>query len=326
MTMLPDFRYIRPGNVEEAVAALAGTPGAAIIAGATDLLPNLRRGLGEPSALVDLSGVATLATVEETAEGLRIGAGVRLGALASHPVIQRDFPAIAEAAQVVAGPTHRAAATVGGNLCQDTRCYFYNQSEWWRSGNGYCLKYQGDRCHVAPKSTRCFATYRGDLAPVLMALGAEVEVAGPGGRRRLPLAGLFHDEGATYLTLAAGELLTSVTIPAAARGLVAGYEKVRIRDSIDFPLAGIAVALRRDGDRLAEIRVAITGTNSAPLTVDTAALAGQPWNDETARLLGDRLNKTAKFQTTTTVGMKYRRRVLLATARRLVQSLWEKAA
>ncbi len=325
MTILPDFRYIRPANVDEAVAALAGKPGAAIIAGATDLLPNLRRGLGEPSVLIDVSAVPALALVEETADGLRIGAGVKLAELALHPVVQRDFPVIVEGALAVAGPTHRAAATVGGNLCQDTRCHFYNQSEWWRSGNEYCLKYEGDRCHVAPKTARCFATYRGDLAPALMVLGAEAEVAGPKGRRKLPLAELFQDDGAAHLKLAADEVLVAVTVPNSAKGLVGSYAKIRIRDAIDFPLVGVAAALKRDGDKIGQIRVAITGSNPCPLPISTDGLEGQPWNEATARSLADRLNKTAKFQTTTTVGMRYRRRVLLASARRLVDDLWEKA-
>ena len=324
MTMLPDFRYLRPANVDEMVAALAGKPGAAIIAGATDLLPNLRRGLGQPSVLIDVSAVPALALIEETADGLRIGAAVKLAVLARHPVVQRDFPVIAEGALAVAGPTHRAAATVGGNLCQDTRCHFYNQSEWWRSGNDYCLKYEGDRCHVAPKTARCFATYRGDLAPTLMVLGAQAEVAGPRGHRKLPLAELYQDDGAAHLKLAADEVLVAVTVPNGA--LIGSYEKIRIRDAIDFPLVGIAAALKRDGDKIGLLRVAITGTNPCPLAIATDDLTGQAWNDASARILIDRLNKTAKFQTTTAVGMRYRRRVLLASARRLVDGLWEKAA
>ncbi len=321
MTNLPDFRYVRPTSVDDAVKALAA-PGALPIAGATDLLPNLRRGLKQPEALVDLTAIGGLAMLEETAEGWLIGAGLPLAALADHPSLSRHLPVLAEAARAVAGPTHRAAGTVGGNLCQDTRCIFYNQSEWWRSGNGYCLKYQGDRCHVAPKTSRCFATYRGDLAPALLVLGAEAELASAGGRRNLPLAQLFQDDGAAHLTLAPGEILVAVKVPRNDR-LVAGYAKLRVRDSIDFPLVGVAAALERDGDRLVRLRLAITGTNSAPLAVSTEGLEGEAWDEKTAKALADRLNKTAKLQNTTTIGMKYRRRVLLAAARRLIDGLWE---
>ncbi len=319
MTILPDFRYVRPASIDDAVTALAA-PGVLPVAGATDLLPNLRRGLKEPEALVDLTAIPGLDAVEETADGWRIGAGLSLAALASHPSLRIHVPVLAEAATAVAGPTHRAAGTVGGNLCQDTRCVYYNQSEWWRSGNGYCLKYQGDRCHVAPKSSRCFATYRGDLAPALMVLDAKAELAGPGGRRTIPLAELFHDDGAAHLTLAPGELLLAVIVPRNDR-LVAGYAKLRVRESIDFPLVGVAAAVERDGPRLVGLRVAVTGAGSAPLAISMDGL--ESWDDAAAKMLADRLNKTAKLQNTTTIGMKYRRRVLQAAARRLVDGLWE---
>jgi 4-hydroxybenzoyl-CoA reductase subunit beta len=321
MNILPDFDYIRPLTVDAAVAALAAAPTAKPVAGATDLLPNLRRGLGRPEALVDISAIAGLGLIEETAQGFRIGAGVPLAGLARHLSLLKALPVIAEAALAVAGPTHRAAGTVGGNLCQDTRCIFYNQSEWWRSGNDYCLKYQGDRCHVALKSKSCFATYRGDLAPALMVLGAEVELAGPAGRRVLPLAELFRNDGAQHLTLEAGEILTAVLVPKTSAG-TAGYAKIRIRDAIDFPLAGVAAALSRDGDILTGIDIAITGIASAPLMVPTGGYAGQPWGEETIRQLIASVSKAAKAQNTTTVGTKYRRQVLLAAARRLLDDLW----
>jgi 4-hydroxybenzoyl-CoA reductase subunit beta len=325
MSMLPDFRYVRPTTVADAVAALVASPTAVPVAGASDLLPNLRRGLGNPEALIDLAGIAALATIEETATSWRIGAVVSLADLVEHKALHAAIPAIGEAALSAGGPTHRAGGTIGGNLCQDTRCMYYNQSEWWREGNDFCLKYEGDRCHVAPRTSRCFATYRGDVAPTLMVLDAKVEIAGPAGTRTIPLAELFVDDGAAHLALAPGEILTVIEVPKADR-LVAHYAKLRIRDSIDFPLVGVAAALKRDGDKIAVLRVAITGTNSAPVTVALLdSLVGHPWSDAAAKHLTDRLNKTAKLQNTVTTSMKYRRRVLLATARRLVEQLWEQA-
>ena len=324
MNILPDFRTLRPATLSEAVAALAGE-GAQAIGGGTDLLPNLRRGLGRPELLVDLTSIGNLAGITVTADGsLRLGAGSTLEAIAEDAAIRAGWPVIAQAAELVAGPSHRAAATLGGNLCQDTRCVFYNQSEWWRSGNGYCLKHDGDKCHVVVKSDRCYATYHGDVAPALMVLGAEAEIVGPKGKRLLPLAGMFRESGADHLTLDKGEVLAAVVVPP-AKGWVAAYTKVRIRDAIDFPLAGVAVALQRNGDAIAGLRLAITGTNSAPLMIDTAALLGGAWTDAAAEALTQSIRKTANLLKTTVAGVKYRRRVLLAVSRKLVGDLWSGA-
>jgi len=321
MNLLPSFSTLRPGTLAEAVSALA-REGAQALGGGTDLLPNLRRGLGEPTTLVDLSAVGELAGVALLSDGsLRIGAGTSLEAIAEHAAIRAGWPVVASAAALVAGPTHRVAATLGGNLCQDTRCVFYNQSEWWRSGNGYCLKHRGDKCHVVVKSDRCYATYHGDVAPALMVLDADVEIQGPAGQRRLPLRQLFQEDGAKRLTLAPGEILTALRVPPAG-GWRADYVKVRIRDAIDFPLAGIAVALKREGDRIAGLRLAITGTNSAPLMVPTDALVGASWNEAAAETLVQSVRKTSNVLLTTVAVVKYRRRVLLAMTRKTVNELW----
>lgn len=325
MSALHELRTLRPATLDEAVRALA-QDGARPLAGGTDLLPNLRRGIGAPRALVDLTAVAALDAVAVQADGsLRLGAAVTLAALAGHAAVRADWPALAKAAGLVAGPTHREAATLGGNLCQDTRCVFYNQSDWWRAGNGYCLKYRGDKCHVVVKSDRCYATYHGDVAPALMALDASAEVVGPGGMRTLPLAALFVEDGQRRLTLAPGEWLAAVVVPPAA-GWRADYAKARVRDAVDFPLAGAAVALKREGNRLAGLRVAITGTNSAPLAVPTEALAGRPWDAEAAASLAKAVQATGKVLSTTVAPVRYRRRMLNALVRRLVDELWARPA
>jgi 4-hydroxybenzoyl-CoA reductase subunit beta len=324
MNALHELRTLRPATVDEAVRALA-EEGAQALAGGTDLLPNLRRGLGTPRALVDLTAVAALDGIAVQADGsLRLGAAATLAALASHAEVRAGWPALATAASLVAGPTHREAATLGGNLCQDTRCVFYNQSDWWRSGNGWCLKYRGDKCHVVVKSDRCYATYHGDVAPALIALDARAEIAGPGGARTLPLAALYVEDGARRLTLAPGEWLTAVVVPAPA-GWRADYAKARVRDAVDFPLAGAAVALHRDGDRIAGLRVAITGTNSAPLVVPTEALVDRPWDAEAAQALAKAVQATSNVLATTVASVKYRRRMLQALVRRLVDDLWTRA-
>ena len=206
MQLLPPFRLARPRDLAEASAMLAGDPNARILAGGTDLVANLRDGLAAPSTLVDLGAIEELATIGYDAQGIRIGACVTLARLAVDVRIKTLFPAIAEAAASVAGPAHRSVATVGGNLCLGTRCVFYNQSEGWRRANGYCLKYRGDVCHVAPQGKSCEAAYSGDLAPALLAFDAEVELAGAGGSRRIALADLYVEDGAAHLALRANLL------------------------------------------------------------------------------------------------------------------------
>ena len=324
MNALHDLRTLRPASIDEAVRALA-EEGAQPLAGGTDLLPNLRRGLGTPRALVDLTAIAALDAITVQADGsLRVGAATTLAALARQVAVRTGWPALATAAGLVAGPTHREAATLGGNLCQDTRCVFYNQSEWWRAGNGYCLKLRGDKCHVVVKSDRCYATYHGDVAPALIALDASVEIAGPGGTRTLPVAALFVEDGARRLTLAPGEWLTAIVVPA-MNDWRADYAKARVRDAVDFPLAGVAVALRREGDRLAGLRVAITGTNSAPLVVPSEGVTGRAWDAEAAATLAKAVQATANVLSTTVAPVKYRRRMLQALVRRLTDELWTRA-
>jgi 4-hydroxybenzoyl-CoA reductase subunit beta len=195
MNWLPEFRLARPQDAATAVALRADNPGSRFLAGGTDLLPNIRRGLAAPAMLIDLRDVAELRAFAEHGNVMRIGAGVSLATIAGDARIRARLPALAQAAQAVAGPTHRYAATIGGNLCLDTRCQYYNQSESWREGIQYCMKIAGDVCRVAPKSSRCYAAFSGDVAPALLALDATVEVLSPRGVRRLPVAEFYRDDG-----------------------------------------------------------------------------------------------------------------------------------
>ncbi|MCM2252797.1 MAG: 4-hydroxybenzoyl-CoA reductase subunit beta [Ramlibacter sp.] len=323
MHPLPEFTLERPASLAEAAQLLERAPAARLIAGGTDLLPNLRRGLERPPLLVDLSGVAGLAAIEQAPDGsVDLGAGLTLAALTTDAVVASRLPALAEAARAAAGPGHRSAATLGGNLCQDTRCVYYNQSEWWRAANNYCLKRGGDTCHVAPQGARCHAAFSGDLAPVLLALGAQVELLSARGRRWLALAELYRDDGAAHLTLEAGELLARVRVPAAAPGLVCGYRKARVRASMDFPLAGVAVALAMEQGRVASLAVALSGTNSHPLLLSgTAALAGQAVDEALLRSVGKLVQQQVSPMRSTTTPSNYRRQVASALTQRLLREL-----
>jgi len=322
MRALGELTLHRPESLAEAVA-LAHADGARLLAGGTDLVPNLRRGLEEPASLVDLSALRELRGVEQAADGsLTLGAGITLAALAADPLVARTLPALAEAASAVAASTHRAAGTLGGNLCQDTRCVFYNQSEWWRSTNGYCLKRNGTRCHVAPQGERCHAAFCSDLAPVLLVAGAEVQLESAAGARTLPLAQLYRDDGAAHLTLQPGEVLVRVRIPPPVSGERIGFAKTRVRGGIDFPLAAAAVALRLQDGRIASLRVALSGTNSQPLRIEgTAALEGSAVDDGSAKKLRQLVLKQVQPMRSTVTPPQYRREAAGVLAERLLRAL-----
>jgi 4-hydroxybenzoyl-CoA reductase subunit beta len=334
MEALAEFQLLRPKTLADVLAARSAHPASQLLGGGTDLIVNLRRGIIAPPVLIDMNGVAELRTLAADAHGLTLGASVTLAELARHPRIIASYPVVAQAALSIAGPTQRNMGTVGGNLCLDTRCVFYNQSQWWRSANNHCLKTTGDLCHVAPKSRGvCFATFSGDLAPALMTLGAEIDIVGPAGNRTLPLQHLYvgyarHDgagegDGKHYLALCPGELVACVRAPFEP-GLRSGYDKIRVRRSIEYPVAGVAAALRREGDRLADLRVAITGTNPRPVLLEgTRKLCGGPLDDRVLDGLEELVREQIMSMKTTFTPGHYRRRVAGVLARRLVLRLFE---
>jgi 4-hydroxybenzoyl-CoA reductase subunit beta len=321
MEMLPEFQLHRPRSVGDAISLRAAHPGARFLAGGTDLMPAMRRGLVDARDLIDLSGVAGLAGIGATEQGLRIGAATTLEDLAQSPEVLDRAPVLAQAALCIAGPTHRVAATVGGNLCLDTRCRYYNQSESWRSANNYCLKLLGDGCRVARKATRCFAAFSGDLAPALLVLDAEVEIAGTGAVRRAPLAQLYADDGINFLNLAPQELLVAVHVPMRPGWHVA-YEKVRLRAAIDFALAGVAVAVLCKDGCIDDLRVACTGTNSFPLRLGGLEnLRGKRLDESFLAQVDKRFEEQVNIMETTVASSLYRRRVTVSLIRRLLLRL-----
>ena len=322
MEALPNFQFHHPETVADAVRGLHEDGAARLVAGGTDLIVNIRRGLEEPTTLIDISNIQELRRRTAADGGYDIGASVTLDEVATDPIVQQDYPAVAQAAASVAGPTHRNYGTVGGNLCLDTRCIYYNQSGWWRRSNNFCLKYQGDVCHVAPKSSRCFATFSGDLAAALLIHDAEVDIAGPAGSRRMPLGELYTGDGIAYLSLQPGEVLVGVHLPADRAGIPSAYGKSRIRGSIDFPLAGIAVSLVQKGGIVTELRAALTALDVRPYLVeDTEAFHDAPVDGDAIRRFGELARQAARPMRTTTVPPWYRRRVVAGIARRLLRQL-----
>jgi 4-hydroxybenzoyl-CoA reductase subunit beta len=319
---MPEFELSRPASYAEAAALLAAHAGGRLLGGGTDLIPNLRRGIGDAAPLVDLSAVRDAAELDFGTHELRLGAGVTLTCLADDERIAMRCGAVAEAARAAAGPGHRSVATLGGNLCLDTRCVFYNQSEWWRAANGYCLKRGGDICHVAPQGAHCHAAFSGDLAPAFIALAADVELLSCRGTRRLALADLYRDDGAAHLAIERDEVLVRVHVPLPAAGSVSGYRKARVRGAMDFPLAGVACAVSVEHGVITALRVGLSGTNSRPLLLaGTDALVGKPLDDAGLATLGKLVHKQVSPMRTTVTPSNHRRLVAAVHAQRLLREL-----
>ncbi len=337
MDPLPLFDLVRPRTLDELINARAAHPDSRLLGGGTDLVVNIRRGIIAPPVLIEINAVTELHSIKADARTLEIGAAVTLAEVATHPDVTRHYPVVAQAAAHIAGPTHRNMGTVGGNLALDTRCIYYNQSEWWREANHHCLKTTGQMCHVAPKSRGvCFATFSGDLAPALLVFDSEIDIVGPSGRRVMPLAELYigyarqdepvtetRGDGKYFLSLRLGEVIAAVRARNTP-GLRSAYDKIRIRRSIEYPVTGVAVALRRDGDTLSDLRIAITGTNPRPEPhAGTAELCGGALDARVFSGLDALVRDQIMAMKTTFTPGHYRRRMAGILARRLVQRLFE---
>ncbi len=308
--------------MEEAVGFL-GQHGSAlqILAGGTDLLPSLKQRLFTPAYLMDIRGIEELNGIHERpGAGAEIGALTPLSAIEDSEYIRRNYRVLHEAARTVASPILRNMGTLGGNICLDTRCVWYNQSLQWRRSCGFCIKKDGDLCHVAPGGKKCWAAFSGDTPPALLCLGAELEIAGPTGLRRVAIKDFYTNIGDARMKLVHDEMLTRVFLPESSAGWRGSYMKLRIRGSIDYPLAGVAVAIKQDGGPIEAARVAVTAVNPAPLLVAPAehALVGNHIDEHVAAVVGELAAKTAKPLTTSALTPEYRREVVKVYAKRAV--------
>ena len=319
---LPPFELLRPRTIENAIDHLARHGASArVLAGGTDLIPSMRQKLFEPEYVLYLSGIAEMRGIAEQPDGsVKIGALTALAAIEKSQFLRRHYPVLTEAASTVASPVLRNMGTIGGNICLDTRCLWYNQSLTWRKGCGFCLKKNGDLCHVAPGGTECWAAFSGDTPPALLCLNAEIEIASPSGARRIPLSEFYTGLGDDYRKLQPDELVTRVFLPQSSANFCGVYRKLRVRGSIDYPLAGVAVAMKPSNGHVSDVRVAITAVNPAPLRIDgvNEMLDGKTPNEALAGAIGDLAAKTSKPLTTSALTPAYRREMIRVFTARAV--------
>ncbi|MCP4868889.1 MAG: hypothetical protein GY898_09230 [Proteobacteria bacterium] len=323
---LPAFEYHRPSTPAEAAALMARfSDDVDVVAGGTDLLPNYKNRLNNKGHVVSLAGL----------DGLRECTTSRLGALTRLVEIERSaelaaaLPVLVQTAKAISSPPLREHGTVGGNLMLDTRCYYFNQSPMWRASKNFCLKAEGGQCLVVPASNdHCYATYSGELAAALVVLGAELELLSSEGARTVPVADFFEDEGIVrFRDRRAGELLVGVNIPDAAQELTAGYNKLRIRDSIDFPSLGVAVAYRLDASgALDRLHVCTTALRSKPDSLDeaVAGFLGRTPSPDLAAEIGTACMKASVAYRNVPLDPKYRRKMVAVFVRRVLGRLDER--
>lgn len=286
MLRLPPFRLLRPGTLDDAVSMLRDAgDGARLLAGGTDLLPNLKRRHQKASTLIHLGGIAGLTGVHNGERPLTIGAMTTLSAVAGDHRVRERYPALARAVASISAPVLRNMGTLGGNLCLDTRCTYYNQNEEWRQAIHYCMKAEGETCWVAPGSPRCWAISASDSAPMLCALGATVHLVSADGERTLPVAELFRDDGMAYLTKRPDEILTEIELPSSsdATHCKSAFWKLRRRGAIDFAVLSVGAAVWLDEEGLVrDARIYLGAVGSAPIaaTATAYALRGQALDAE----------------------------------------------
>ena len=312
MMRLPLFEFRAPRTVAEAVRILDGEgPRAMPLAGGTDLLPNMKRRQQVPKTLMSLQHILELHHLELTDSGSRLGACVTLSEIAAETRFRNGTTALAQAASFVATPQIRNMATLGGNLCLDTRCNYYDQNYEWRKSIGFCLKKDGDICWVAPGSAKCMAVSSTDTAPALMVLGARVRLVSRSGEREVPLTELYHNDGIGYIRRQPDELLTAVFLDS-LHSWKSTYWKLRRRGSFDFPVLSVAAAVRLSEEGLvADARIVVGSVACLPLVATEASgsLVGRPLDEGSIAQAATLAARIAKPLDNTDFDMTWRKRV-----------------
>jgi 4-hydroxybenzoyl-CoA reductase subunit beta len=331
MLRLPDFTFKRPRNAREAAEILAGEgPKAMLVAGGTDLWPKMKRRQMEPRVVVGLRHLPELRGMTGSPEkGLRLGPNLTLRELERDPVLLASYPAVAEAAHSISSPPLKTMGTIGGNLCVDTRCFYYDQTYEWRQSIHFCLKKDGDTCWVAPGSPRCWAVSSTDLAPVMLALDAQIHLLSKSGDRTISATWMYNNDGIAYLKKRSDEIVTGIELPP-ANGDLTAFQKLRRRGSIDFPILNVAAWIRpaRDGKTVEAARIAIGGITSAPFLSQPAAsaLVGRELTTETIHEAAHAARLESRPLDNTDLDFTWRRNMVEIWVRRTLEELARKAS
>ncbi len=318
--ILPAFRLHRPASVREALDAAGSCDGDFdYVGGGTDLIPNYKNRLNPKGNVIALSRVSELGEAGEDS----FGAMVRLARLEGDAGFLRRHAGLAEAIRSVATPLIREQATLGGNLLVETRCYYFNQSLDWRQSKGYCMKADGDVCLVVPQKEVCYAVYSGDTAAVLMALDATFRIHGFDGEREVAAREFFQPDGIRKNVLERGDILTRVTLPEGAAGKRAGYLKLRLRDSFDFPDGGVACALDLDGEVVKDLQIVVNAVSMTPLLFSeiTAQAIGQRLTDDLIEHVAESVENRTQPVRNVMFPPQYRKTMVGVLTRRLLTRL-----
>lgn len=314
MLRMEPFALVTARSYAEAHALWSAHPDAMYVAGGTDLLPNLKHRIVHPRTVVQLD---VPAGIRDDGDALVIDAGVKLAAVATHPGVREVLPPLAQAARLVAGPQIRAMGTLGGNVLLDTRCLYYNQTAFWRGALGHCLKAEGTWCHVVGGPKTCVAAQSSDTVPVLLALDATLEIYGAGGLRTLPIRDLYRFNGMDHLALQKGELLAAIRVPKPAAGFRGSYQKLRTRDSIDFPQLGVAITGTWSGDVPTTLEIVIGAANPQPKPVrGLDAFLGTPLDEAAATAVADAVHKQTRPQGSVHGDVAWRRQMAAVFVKR----------
>ena len=320
MLRMDGFRYHDAQSYAEALGVFSTNEGAMYVAGGTDLLPNTKHGLFRPKVLVGLGGIAGY--IRDQGDTIGIGATTKLQAIADHPLVQTMLDPLAQAAAVVAGPQIRNMGTLGGNVLLDTRCVYYNQTEAWRKALGYCLKAEGDWCHVIGGPKTCVAAQSSDTVPVLLALGARLRLLNPSGEREVAIRDVYRFDGMDHLSIQKGELLTEIVVPKPAAGVRGSYQKLRTRDSIDFPQLGLAVCGSFDGVVPLALDIVVGAVNPQPKAIrGLDAFLGAPMDEAAIDTICDLVYKQTRPQASVHGDAAWRRQMAVVFTRRALVNL-----
>jgi len=320
---LKNFTALMPKNVEEVAYNLQKYGDKAVIkAGGTALLPEMKLGLKVPDYVVLLNAVTGLAYIEETNNGLHIGAKTPLHDIKNNQVVKHNYQVLAEAAAAVSAPGLHYQSTIGGNICQNTRCLYFNQSEFWRATKPACFKTGGKECLAVPAGKKCQSVFQGDIAPVLICLDAKVKIASHGKEEVVSIKGLYTGSGDKPLRLAPNQFVKEVIIPP-LEGKKCVYEKLRERGSLDYPILGVAVMLEMEGDEVNHSKFVITAMASGPVEIAEPSLSLRRLDDEfiedAANIVQNKVKPVANISSTPSYRKKMTRVLVQHALRRCMR-------